>query len=147
MSVFGPKSLQNTRGSVHGKTTLGCQQEFMTQFLIFAQVLPFNQHLESIHCVPETGLGIAVFISKRAQFYFCLVCKTRSGIRVTLQLQNLLTEFHVDKEWKEREGKGGEGKGRKEGRKEGKEGGRKEGQAFHFSLKLNVSEFPSWLSG
>ena len=34
--------------------------------------------------MPEIRLGIGVFISERSQFYFCLVCKARSGIRITV---------------------------------------------------------------
>lgn len=34
--------------------------------------------------MPETGLGIDVFISKRPQFHFCLICKTKSDIKITI---------------------------------------------------------------
>ena len=33
---------------------------------------------------PWNWLGIGVFISERSQFYFCLVYKARSGIRITV---------------------------------------------------------------
>ena len=37
--------------------------------------------------MPEIGLGIGVLISERPQFYFCLVCKARSGIRITVAIE------------------------------------------------------------
>lgn len=62
--------------------------------------------------MPETGLGIGVFISKRPQFHFCLICKIRSGIKITTAAL-ILKEFHVHREGKE---------GRKGEKKEGSMG-------------------------